>query len=133
MNKSEENLRVINNFIDYFTSDEAERERMKQSAASYIKEDHVDGEPADDDGKCYFWQDLSGRGMSNEFTTDDLLSAFNPYEGYDVEKSDDDNDDEDIDGDNLSDDGETVARWLSGSPSIGETWVNAANKITRIN
>ncbi len=129
MNKSEENLRVINNFIDYFTSDEAERERMKQSAVSYIKEDHVDGEPADE--KIYFWQDLSGRGINNQFTTDELLSAFNPYEGYDVEKSDDDNDDEDIDGNDLSDNGETVARWLSGLPSIGETWENAANRITR--
>lgn len=125
-NKSEDELMHILNRLQII----AQSNSAIAKILSYIKEDHVDGEPADE--KLYFWQDLSGRGINNQFTTNELLSAFNPYEGYDVEKSDDDNDDEDIDGDYLSDDGETVARWLSGSPSIGETWKNEANRITRI-
>lgn len=35
-------LMIIENFIDYFTSDELERESMKVSAAQYVEEDHVD-------------------------------------------------------------------------------------------
>ncbi len=35
-------LMIINNFIDHWTSNEAERERMKNTAAVYVTEDHVD-------------------------------------------------------------------------------------------
>lgn len=35
-------LMIIENFIDYFTSDENEREEMKQVARDYVEEDHVD-------------------------------------------------------------------------------------------
>lgn len=41
-NKTEEiKLDIIENFIDHFTSDEDERERMKFTAKDYIAEDHV--------------------------------------------------------------------------------------------
>lgn len=43
-NHSIKNLSVIENFIDHFTTDETERERMKSVALQYIEEDHVDGE-----------------------------------------------------------------------------------------
>ena len=35
-------LMIINNFIDYFTSNEEERIKMKNSAVKYVDEDHVD-------------------------------------------------------------------------------------------
>ena len=47
MKKEEHNFNVISNFIDYFTSNEDERKAMKATAENYTKEDHVDGEPAD--------------------------------------------------------------------------------------
>jgi len=34
-------LTIIENFIDYFTSDDKERDRMKEEAARYVIEDHV--------------------------------------------------------------------------------------------
>lgn len=40
MNK-ELKLLLIENYIDHFTSDDAERERMKANAYEYVKEDHV--------------------------------------------------------------------------------------------
>ena len=49
MKNSERNLEVIRNFIDYFTSDDIERERMYGVAEGYIKEDHIDGEGNDKD------------------------------------------------------------------------------------
>jgi len=43
MNKTKEfKLMIIENFIDYFTSNEAERIQMKESASLYVEEDHVD-------------------------------------------------------------------------------------------
>lgn len=42
MTSNEIKHQIINNFIDWFTSDEAERERMKKSAAQYVGENHVD-------------------------------------------------------------------------------------------
>jgi len=116
MKKSEENLRVINNFIEYFTSDEAERERMKQSAASYIKEDHVDGEPADKEERLYLIKDLSGRGYSTTADEEELIQ---------MHKADDEEDEE------QSHTGETVQEWLDTSPEIGETWENESTRITR--
>ena len=35
-------LMIIENFIDYFTGDEGERMIMKESAATYVQDDHVD-------------------------------------------------------------------------------------------
>lgn len=37
----ETKLMIIENYIDHFTSDDAERERMKANASEYVKEDHV--------------------------------------------------------------------------------------------
>ena len=34
-------LTIIENFIDYLTSDEQERERMKEGAYQYVISDHV--------------------------------------------------------------------------------------------
>lgn len=43
MTKTQEiKLMIIENFIDHFTSNDAERERMKESAFQYVEEDHVD-------------------------------------------------------------------------------------------
>ncbi len=43
MKKTEEvKLMIIDNFIDYYTSDEPERDSMKVCARDYIEEDHVD-------------------------------------------------------------------------------------------
>jgi hypothetical protein len=33
---------IIDNYIDWFTSDEDEREQMKENANLYVEEDHVD-------------------------------------------------------------------------------------------
>jgi hypothetical protein len=33
---------IIENFIDWYTSDESERIRMKDALQSYLDEDHVD-------------------------------------------------------------------------------------------
>jgi len=42
MKKSEEiKLMIIENFIDHFTSNEEEREKMKATAKAYVDEDHV--------------------------------------------------------------------------------------------
>lgn len=35
-------LMIIENFIDHLTSDEDERNRMKDTACQYVEEDHVD-------------------------------------------------------------------------------------------
>lgn len=35
-------LMIIQNFIDYYTSDEKERESMYEVAFEYVKDDHVD-------------------------------------------------------------------------------------------
>lgn len=35
-------LMIIENFIDHFTSSEAERDEMKEVARIYVEEDHVD-------------------------------------------------------------------------------------------
>lgn len=43
MKPQERNRDVIYNFIEYFSSDESERESMKKVADDYIQEDHVDG------------------------------------------------------------------------------------------
>ncbi len=51
--KSEINLNVINNFILYFTSYEAERQQMYAAAIDYIEEDHVDGKEAEDDNPLF--------------------------------------------------------------------------------
>lgn len=47
MKKWENNLMVIENFIDYYTSNNEEREKLKQIAKDYIEEDHVDGKDED--------------------------------------------------------------------------------------
>lgn len=39
---SETKLIIIENFIDWWTSDEEERDRMKESAQVYVEEDWVD-------------------------------------------------------------------------------------------
>jgi len=33
---------IIENYIDWLTHDDAEREKMKDDAFEYVKEDHVD-------------------------------------------------------------------------------------------
>jgi len=35
-------LIIIENYIDWFTSDEKERDQMKYAAFNYVEEDHVD-------------------------------------------------------------------------------------------
>lgn len=43
MSKTKEiKLMIIENFIDYYTTDETEREEMKEEAATYVEEDWVD-------------------------------------------------------------------------------------------
>ena len=44
MKNSERNLLVIENFIDYYTTNDQERDEIKKSAEGYISEDWVDGE-----------------------------------------------------------------------------------------
>jgi hypothetical protein len=38
----ETKLMIIENFIEYFTTNEEERYKMKEAAFDYVKEDHVD-------------------------------------------------------------------------------------------
>lgn len=54
MKKSDYNLSVIENFINYYTSDDAERVRMKEVAADYITEDWVDGEDVEENENVLF-------------------------------------------------------------------------------
>jgi hypothetical protein len=35
-------LMIIENFIEYYTSNDEERDAMKEVARSYVEEDHVD-------------------------------------------------------------------------------------------
>jgi hypothetical protein len=39
---TETKLRIIENFIDYYTSSDEERARLKDIAADYVEADHVD-------------------------------------------------------------------------------------------
>lgn len=48
MKKWENNLRIINGFIDYLSLDEDERFILKCIAEDYIYEDHVDGKDSED-------------------------------------------------------------------------------------
>ena len=41
MKNYETKLMIINNFIDWFTSDEEQREIIKNEAENYVNEDHV--------------------------------------------------------------------------------------------
>ena len=41
-NTIELKLMIIDNFIEWWTSDESERERMQNSARLYVQEDHCD-------------------------------------------------------------------------------------------
>lgn len=70
MKKSEHNLRVIDNFILYYTHDNPEMncDEMYQAAKDYILEDHVDGKECEDD---------------NIFTTDDMEKSFDAGREYD--------------------------------------------------
>lgn len=54
MKKSDYNLSVIQNFIDFACHEEADRERMKQLAVDYITEDHVDGEDVEENENVLF-------------------------------------------------------------------------------
>jgi len=42
MTRAEVKLQIIENFIDGYTTDEAEREEMKDHARTYVREDWVD-------------------------------------------------------------------------------------------
>jgi hypothetical protein len=42
MNSKETKLMIIENYIDWFTSNEDERKELKKNAAIYVEEDHVD-------------------------------------------------------------------------------------------
>ena len=42
MTNKEVKLQIIENYIDWYTSNEAERKQLKENAAAYVKEDHVD-------------------------------------------------------------------------------------------
>jgi len=42
MKTKEIKLMIIENFIDYFTSNEVERQIMLKIASEYVEEDHVD-------------------------------------------------------------------------------------------
>ena len=42
MDTKEIRLMIIENFIDHYTSDETEREAMKEEANTYVEEDWVD-------------------------------------------------------------------------------------------
>jgi len=41
-NTKEIKLQIIDNYIDWFTSNESERESMKEEATTYVKDDWVD-------------------------------------------------------------------------------------------
>ena len=43
----EENLRIIEGFINYYSSNEYERNLLKKIAKDYIEEDHADGKDSD--------------------------------------------------------------------------------------
>lgn len=42
METKEIKLMIIENYIDYYTSDDAEREAMKENALTYVEEDFND-------------------------------------------------------------------------------------------
>lgn len=45
---SQRNLMTLENFIDWFTTDENQRAEMKCAAYDYIREDHTDGEDSEE-------------------------------------------------------------------------------------
>lgn len=81
---SQRNLNVIENFIDYFSSNEDERERMKQVAYDYVLEDHVDGEDSEE---------------AAEEKSQERIKEFKKYEllGEEIFLSGDDNEENPID------------------------------------
>ena len=42
MTNNDTKLMIIENYIDWFTTNEAERKQMKEEAVTYVEEDHVD-------------------------------------------------------------------------------------------
>jgi len=42
MNNKDKKLMIIENYIEWYTTDDLEREQMKEGASCYVKEDHVD-------------------------------------------------------------------------------------------
>jgi len=75
MKKTEEiKLMIIENFIDYFTSNEEERKAMKESAGLYVEEDHVDeitqSLPQLDERKIYNLVDTDGESVIMLVKTD---------------------------------------------------------------
>ena len=42
MSTKETKLMIIENYIDWFTTNEAERKELKKNAVGYVNEDHVD-------------------------------------------------------------------------------------------
>ena len=42
MTTKETKLMIIENYIDWFTTNEAERKELKENAVGYVDEDHVD-------------------------------------------------------------------------------------------
>lgn len=61
--------------------------------------------------KEFFWKDLSGGGRTCKFTEEGLLNAFDSE-------------------DDVNYDGLTIAEWNEES-SVGDTWENSANRVTR--
>ena len=72
MKKSDYNSMVIENFIDHYTHNEAERFKMKVIAMHYIEEDHADGEDVPDKENFLF-------------TTTDMRNAFIAGECFESE------------------------------------------------
>lgn len=42
MNNKEKKLMIIENYIEWYTTDDLERDQMKENASCYVAEDHVD-------------------------------------------------------------------------------------------
>lgn len=62
------------------------------------------------EAQSYFWQDKSGRGMTNTFTKSELPKVFKGERSYD---------------------GQAVSGWLKYDPSVGDVWENEVSRITR--
>ncbi len=62
------------------------------------------------EAQSYFWQDKSGRGMTNTFTKSELSSAFKGERNYD---------------------GQAMSGWLKYDPAVGAVWENESDRVTR--
>lgn len=82
-NTKETKLMIIENFIDYYTTDEAERLVMKEEATSYVDEDWVDEIGQSKEKEYKILSSSSPSGLS-KIVNDYVKEGWKPIGGHQV-------------------------------------------------